>query len=295
MIQLSSKVLSSATVAHLQATQQKIDGEPDFKSKALKADSLWNNKKQGKGKKAFTEIKDTLTGMCSGVKNCTYCEHNEADDIEHIYPKKLFPDRTFVWENYILTCRQCNTDYKADKFAVFDPHGSSVLLEIPQQRGTYLQPVTNDGAMIDPRAENPFNFMRLDIRERTFLFVAEANLSVRDEQKATYTIKLLGLNRRDALVEARKKAAHYYLDRLERYIKAKRAATFADLEEVTQEPDRVDETQPFEAERTRIVAAIKSDITHHQHPTVWQELKRQRDQLPRTNHLLDQAPEALEW
>ena len=295
MIQPSSKVLSSATVAHLQATQQKIDGESDFKSKALKADSLWDNKTKGRGKQAFAEIKNTLNAMCSGVKNCTYCEHNEADDIEHIYPKKLFPNRAFIWENYILTCRQCNTDYKADKFAVFNPHGSSELLEIPQQRGTYLQPVTNDGAVIDPRAENPFDFMRLDIREQTFLFVAEANLSVRDEQKATYTIDLLGLNRRDALVEARKKAARYYLDRLERYVRAKHATTFAGLEEVTQEPDLVDETQPFEAEQARIMAAIISDITHHQHPTVWQELKRQRHQLPRTNRLLAEAPEALGW
>lgn len=30
-------------------------------------------------------------------------------------------------------------------------------------------------------------------------------------------------------------------------------------------------------------------------PTVWQELKRQRAHLPKTNGFLERAPEALEW
>lgn len=296
MIRLNSKDLSSATVAHLHKTQLKVDGEPTFEGRAKKAGSLWDNKSSGNaGKKAFGEVKKTLLQMCVGVEICNYCEHNEATDIEHVYPKKLFPEKTFRWENYVLSCGKCNTDYKSDKFAVFNPLGSADLEVLPRQRGTYLQPATTDAALINPRWENPLDYLWLDIRDRSFHFTDKPGISVRDCQKAKYTIALLGLNARAPLVEARKVAAKYYLDRLERYVRAKHATAFADLEEVTQEPDLVDETQPFEAEQTRIMAAIRSDMMQHQHPTVWQELKRQQGQLPKTGRLLAEAPEALEW
>lgn len=296
MIQLHSKDLSSATVAHLHQTQQKVDGEPTFESRAKKANSLWDGKGSSQGgKKAFGEVRKTLLHMCVGVEICNYCEHNEATDIEHVYPKKFFPEKAFRWENYILSCGKCNTDYKSDKFAIFNPLGSADLEALARQRGTYFQPATADAVLVNPRWENPLDYLWLDIQNKSFHFTEKPGISVRDSQKAKYTIELLGLNARGPLVEARKVAAKYYLDRLDRYVKAKQAEMLGHLEAITQEPDLLDETQPFEAEQTRIMAAIKRDITQHQHPTVWQELKRQRDQLPKTSGLLAKAPEALEW
>ncbi|CAA9269608.1 MAG: hypothetical protein AVDCRST_MAG56-2975 [uncultured Cytophagales bacterium] len=281
---------------HLDKTQLKVDGEPTFESRAKKASSLWDSKGSGQGgKKAFGEIRKTLLQMCVGVEICNYCEHNEATDIEHVYPKKSFPEKAFRWENYILSCGKCNTDYKSDKFAVFNPLHSADLEELPRQRGTYSQPANADGVLINPRWENPLDYLWLDIQNKSFHFTDKPGISLRDCRKAKYTIELLGLNARTPLVEGREVAAKYYLDRLERYVRAKHATTFADLEAITQDPDMVDETQPFEAEQARIMDAIRSDIAHHQHPTVWQELKRQRGQLPKTGRLLAQAPEALEW
>ncbi|CDX61047.1 HNH endonuclease domain protein [Mesorhizobium plurifarium] len=43
---------------------------------------------------------------------CAYCEskllHIHHGDVEHIYPKSLDPEKTFVWNNLTLACEICN-------------------------------------------------------------------------------------------------------------------------------------------------------------------------------------------
>lgn len=90
MIQLVSRTLSADTDQHLNRLQVKVDSEPIFHAKVGKAETLWNGKKKSKkGKIAFDEIVSTLKQMCVSVEICNYCEQNEANDIEHIYPKSL--------------------------------------------------------------------------------------------------------------------------------------------------------------------------------------------------------------
>ncbi len=67
MIPLSSKDLSSATVAHLHKTQLKVDGEPTFERRAKKAISSWDSKSSGQGgKKAFWGNKKDTTPNVRG-------------------------------------------------------------------------------------------------------------------------------------------------------------------------------------------------------------------------------------
>jgi hypothetical protein len=115
MIRLTSKDIQAATQAHLDGVQQAILGEATFADQAKKASSSWDGKtsKQA-GKDAFDDVKATLISMCVGVGICVYCENNEATDIEHIFPKKMYPEKAFTWVNYVLACKICNTTYKSD-------------------------------------------------------------------------------------------------------------------------------------------------------------------------------------
>jgi hypothetical protein len=84
--------------------------------------------------------------------------------------------------------------------------------------------------MINPRVENPMNYFWLDIPNRTFKLNPLITLNPRDRKRAEYTLRLLGLNARETLLAARKSAASFYIDRLERYVKVKEATTMDELE-----------------------------------------------------------------
>src|SRR4029077_8233513 len=125
MILLAQSNISHTTNATLNHLQSQIDLESTFQDKVEKAQELWQGKSGSKTNiAAFNEVKDKLEEMCVSVKICNYCEQNEANDIEHIYPKSFFPERAFKWDNYLLACKQCNSGYKLDRFSVLDPSGN---------------------------------------------------------------------------------------------------------------------------------------------------------------------------
>jgi hypothetical protein len=55
-------------------------------------------------------------------------------------------------------------------------------------------------------------------------------------------------------------------------------------------PD-IDAAAEFNYEKRRALASIKNKIQKHSHPTVWKEMIRQKNDLPRTDALLRQATE----
>ena len=297
MIQLTTKNPSLPTLTHLRTKQADVDGQPTFNEKVDRADTLWNGKNgAAAGRIAFTDIKSCLVSMSASAELCNYCETNEGTDIEHIHPKKLYPEYTFDWNNYLLACGTCNTHEKSDAFAIFDPAGTNTVYEIPRTRGVYVQPVNNDRAFINQRIEDPMRFFYLDVKGRTFHFGVHPSLAVqRDIEKAKYTRKVLRLNERPELVEARRTAAQHYLDRLAKYIKVRDAVDFEQLDDATSDDDGVDDQKPFDDERNRIMESIKKDIKTYRNPVVWRELKRQRDNLNKTKGLFENAPEAINW
>jgi len=235
--------------------------------------------------------------MCVDVAVCNYCENNEATDIEHIFPKRLFPDKAFCWDNYLLACSKCNSHHKKDKFAIFYPALSDTLLNITPKRNVYTLPPTNDSVFINPRTENPLQFMELDLK--TYQFIPRLSpdfISLRDESRADYTITTLGLNTREQLIKARQIAVDAYLRNLKKYVQVKKAITIDELVAIIHEPECVDETQDFAVEQTRLLNAIREAIQQASHPAVWKELVRQRGTLqPQTKRLFEDAPEALLW
>ncbi|MBT1686433.1 HNH endonuclease [Dawidia soli] len=296
MIQLTSKNISLSSLAHLSAVTQTIMQGASFEDQVQKAKSKWNNKGSGLGQGAFADIKKTLLEMCVGVEICAYCEQNEATDIEHIFPKRLYPEKAFSWENYIFACSKCNTHHKSDKFKIFDPKNSVIETDITPKRGTFTKPPTEDSLFINQRIEDPMDFFELDLVNQQFIFTEKHPPGTRNYLKAKFTKEVLGLNTRATLIESRKKAVMFYISRLEKFVKASATTTHEELSNsINDDWKSVDHAKDFVQEKTRILSSIKKDILEYSHPTVWKELIRQRANLPKTNNLLLQAPEALTW
>jgi uncharacterized protein (TIGR02646 family) len=292
MLHLPSKNLSKTTQDYLSKLQKKVDDEVSFEKKAAKAKSLWESKHASKaGKEAFNEIREVLETMCVGKRTCNYCEHDRAFDIEHIYPKSLYPSLAFVWENYLLACKGCNSAYKLDQFAIFKPKGSNLKHILVRNS----EPDNDDSLLINPRNEDPTVFLRLNLVSQTFFYDPMHEENTREYMRADYTAECLELNKDEELIVARKNHTKTYLERLQNYLKAKESSTFDDLDVATNGFPSSDRTQPFEDEKQRILENIRNSFKELSHPTVWFELKRQRAKLPKTNQLFNQLPEALDW
>jgi uncharacterized protein (TIGR02646 family) len=137
------------------------------------------NKKKAENKYNHKQIKDALINMFSG--KCAYCEshiaHVDYGNIEHFKPKSKFVNECFNWDNLLLSCTICNTQYKRDLFPTS----------------------AENGPLIDPTYENPSQFLRFEFDSTT----GTANVFEKNQRGIT-TKDLLGLNRPD-LVRHRSK------------------------------------------------------------------------------------------
>lgn len=290
MLRLDSRNLPDEAQEHLHKLQKKVNAEPDFHRKSEKAGTLWDRKKNSEaGKSVFETIQTTLAEMCVADKVCNYCEQNEANDIEHIYPKAFFPEKAFQWENYLLACKQCNTAYKLDAFAIFNERNEA----IPLQRG--LEPPSADAAFINPRAEDPADFMMLNTR--SYKFDPRPDINTKARNKADYTLQVLALNKRDTLIEARKKAAIYFYERLSRLTKILAAGTVQEIKILLTPYDNfLDDTLPIQKIKENLTNGFKRDIQRHQHPSVWFAIKKIDSQVDtQWKQLFIALPDALNW
>ncbi len=94
-----------------------------------------------------------------------YCEDNEADEIEHLWPKSLYPDRTFRWDNHFFVCGPCNGP-KNNHFPVLSAQ-TGCIVDVSRRRGAPVVPPEPGRMMLlDPRRDDPLRFLVLDL---TFL------------------------------------------------------------------------------------------------------------------------------
>lgn len=91
---------TQANLDKLKEFQDEIDALPTFDEQSSKAKDMFP-KKNTKANKVFQDVKKSLTSMCNSTRRCVYCECSLGDEVEHIYPKDLFPDKCFDWNNYV--------------------------------------------------------------------------------------------------------------------------------------------------------------------------------------------------
>lgn len=269
MINLPNLALSHAAQNQLDSWQNNIDSIGDYPTRvdeAKKSFARYNKPTNP----TFREVRQVLTKMCYGCRRCGYCEDSVADEVEHIKPKDIYPEAVFLWDNYLYACGQCNSP-KNNKYAVFS-YTTGKLTEVSRKRGEpVIQPEAGDPVLIDPRSEDPFDFLEIDLID-TFYFIPISPPNSINYQRAEYTIDILRLNDRDYLVEARKEAFYSYRARLSEYITQKQIGA-------------------TEEQLKNLIAALQ----RMQHPTVWREMQRQQGFISSLNTLFDLAPEALTW
>ena len=261
-----------STLQHLQTIQAQIDACANFAQRTEKADAKWNSKTSSQaGKQAFAEVRAQLKQESVGAGLCCYCEQNEATDIEHILPKSLFPEQAFVAHNYLLACKTCNTGYKLDQMAVFTPSGSANSQILA--RGEV--PASQDRAFIHPREENPLALMLLDWHSGLFLaHPRTAPEGSREKYKVQHTLKILGLNTRETLVQYRKIAFEDYKRLLREYVAIKQATNHKELDEASGGHPEIDPSVPLATEQQRLLSCIRAQIARQPHPAVWVEIWR---------------------
>lgn len=277
MIQLPSTSIDVTVENKLAAWQKDVDdqwkpqeGSGSYEARVAKAKSMFSAKNT-KSNPVFQAVKVQLTIMCSGARRCCYCEDSVADEVEHIRPKDFYPEQVFAYSNYLYACGPCNSP-KGNKYAVMEPGQTDPTHLVRQKDEPVVPPPDGVHLLIDPRIDDPFEYLFLDLKQAEPEFVVHPLLA--DALKiirAKYTIEILALNERDYLRKARKSAFSNYCSRLRDYANIK-LANPAD-------PD---------------LAVLRAEIESLSHPTVWEEMKRQRSFYPKLDQLFNECPELLD-
>jgi uncharacterized protein (TIGR02646 family) len=275
MLSIPTLPLSAATAETLAGWQAEVDAFPDHARRIGAGKTLWKSHQRETGSVTGPdgEVRRTLQSMCFGIERCMYCEDSVAHQVEHIWPKHHYPDRVFSWPNMLYACHACNGP-KTSQFALRLADGSE--LELGSKRDD--PPPAGRALLIDPRIEDPCAFFELDLID-TFWFTLPDSVTGDDRRRAEYTLEILRLNTRAALVKARRQAYGNYRARLREYIEVKRELDAAAAPALLR--PRLD--------------ALRKDLLRLHHPTVWREMVRQADTLPELRPLFDAAPEARRW
>ena len=270
MIRVVDPGLDIATLTRLQSYQSEVDGSGAYPMRVEAAARMYGAHARN-DRSPFREVRTILRGMCSGVERCMYCEDAPANEVEHVRPKSLYPELAFRWENFLFACGPCNGP-KGNRFRLFVPPGAASEHEAARVGGSpVIAPPAGDSLLLDPRVDDPLEFFSLDL-VGTFLFVGRHPLGSRERRRAEYTLDLLGLNRRDVLVRARRTAFHHLRNALRSYV-----------------ADRDSKVAPAD------LAAHAETVRNTSHATVWAEMKRQHTKIGKLSELFAAAPEALAW
>ncbi|GAB4212901.1 MAG: hypothetical protein OHK0022_49340 [Roseiflexaceae bacterium] len=268
MIQLPIVTLSHEALLHLEEQQSIINRISEYHLQVEEAKRLFSLRNT-MDNEHFNTIKSALTEMCCGPRRCVYCEDSCANEVEHIKPKTLYPEETFVWDNYLYACRICNGT-KSDNFAVFSANTGEFINVARRKKDPIVRVEPGTPVLINPRIENPLDFIDLDLRG-TFFFRPRIDIESTQHRRGEYTIETLELNR-DPLPDAREEAYNCYKALLGDYIRISNNGS----------PDHA---------LYRLIQALK----RMRHPSVWREMKRKHTRIPDLNELFTAAPEALDW
>lgn len=278
MLPLAQGTPQAPTLLTLATLQAQVAASGGYAAQVAAGKRLWDSKKGTKaGQSAFADVRDTLARMCTGPRRCHYCEDSEADEVEHVRPKGLFPGQVFDWNNYLYACGPCNGPKNIRHGVV---RGTQVEEIRRPRRAPPSPPPDLPDALIDPRREDPRHFLELDLGgeapnglqvDGTFEFLPLPGLSETATARAAFTIDVLGLNRQ-VLIDARINAYSGFRARLREYL-AERATV----------------NDPA------ALATLRAAILATPHLTVFDEMRRQAGFLPFMAQALAAAPEIASW
>lgn len=237
---------------------------PGFPEKVALAETLWTRRNR-KDDKALGHVREAAWRAKPGAaKLCRWCERSEADELDHIAPRRHYPDRAFTWTNLVSSCGPCNVRKRENAALVID----GVTFDLPSSTPP-TPPPPGKLALISPRTEDPLKFIEID--PSTGIFQPTLTNTSEEEARAKHTIELLGLNRRVELHAARQEA----IRAVHRIIQQAQAGLAA------QDNAAVEE------------ARVSLQSMHF--PSVWESLRRQRAWIPWLDAFFTAVPGALDW
>lgn len=295
MIKTNSLPIRKGILNHLKKLQAEIDALPSYKQQVKQAKILWQTKKKTNAQKAiFNRVEKELKKIAIGDAHyCNYCEANVGTTIEHVYPRGLYPNKTFIWENYLWTCKNCNGKHKISQFEIFATPTSAQTINLVKDY-TFTPPPNDDAVFINPRVENPLHYLKLNLESGLFS-VIEQNETTRAYKRAVYTLKVLQLNKRTELIKKRQQAYLKYINLLTQYIKVQQATSKEKL--VCTPKQTMSNFSRYNLAEQKSYLSINTQkmLLHQAHPTVWKEMQRQSSNVPILSKLFQQVPETLNW
>ncbi len=295
-VQIDESVLKPRTRNTLASNQKMLDNVPlaEWDRKVFLADKKWSKRP----KAAFADVFKNLLEASPGKRFCCYCQHDRAKEVEHIFNKKLFPERTFIFSNYVLTCHYCNGK-KQDAFAVFKVDDPDAVTIFPKA-GPKTIPESTSNVFIDPRNEDPMDFFVLNLS--TGYLEIPFDEASKEYKKAQYTLDLLELNIDRELPDLRKSAVQDYISDLDKYIKARESSSYSELAQfVPWELFPIDTNVELQDCKQIVINHWFHRVQTRHFPTIWEEMKRQFGlnptyfgaRHPQIAALLSQVPELL--
>ena len=103
--------------------------------------------------KWFAEVPRLLGTMAGQGERCMLCSGSESSDVEHFWPKAVYPEKAMSWDNFLWACTPCNRR-KGDRFPL-DDQGEPLLLnpvEDPVWEHFYIDQFGNLSAKWDVSA-----------------------------------------------------------------------------------------------------------------------------------------------
>lgn len=163
--ELSSRSIRKLTREQEQADRKQAEG-------TLRIEAEWNRARRNL---PLREAFDALKLMAGNRERCMYCGDSHGTDIEHHWPKAVYPERMFRWPNMLLCCTECG-----------------------RIKGVQFPIVDGEPMLVDPSTDNPWEF--LDFDPRTGNIVARFNAAIQQFQpKGEQTVDVLRLDRREAM------------------------------------------------------------------------------------------------
>ncbi len=171
-------------------TQTYLDQRRIATANLTNVGAVWKNARKTK---ALRTVVRTLQSMAGTRERCMYCVDSHGSDIEHFWPKSSHIQKVFEWSNMLLCCTECGR-IKGDRFPLL-PDGQPVL--------------------VDPSAEDPWE--HLDFDPDTGNITARFDLASGSlSERGLGTVRLLQLDRREAITEGYRRTYQRLADRVNR-------------------------------------------------------------------------------
>ncbi|MEO7398138.1 MAG: hypothetical protein ABIW84_06200 [Ilumatobacteraceae bacterium] len=150
------------------------------------------------------DVRGVLKAMCGDA--CAYCLDvvgRPGEDVEHYRPKNLYWFLAYSPENYLSSCRRCNSSRKINRFP----------LEQGAARAGDAEGVVSEGRLLlDPVRDDIERAMRIELQTGAYNWVVEPGARSSLRRRAEHTIEFFRLNRDTELRRSRIEAIQRYLD-----------------------------------------------------------------------------------